>query len=185
MTHNHLTERGTALMKEPTSPEELLSLHQLRRAQPQRFLEIVNEWLRQNPRNADAYFSRHFVWTDLGESRRALDDLNQVIDLAPTQGAFCARGIVHRQLGEHEAALADFQRGEAIDPQEWKDAWITLLYEADSHARLGNEARALDCCARLPDNFWTPGLDGAPAGTKAEVAEELRRIAAEAQRQRM
>jgi tetratricopeptide (TPR) repeat protein len=172
MTHNHLTERGTALMKEPTSPEELLSLHQLRRAQPQRFLEIVNEWLRQNPRNADAYFGRHFVWTDLGESRRALDDLNQVIDLAPTQGAFCARGIVHRQLGEHEAALADFQRGEAIDPQEWKDAWITLLYEADSHARLGNEARALDCCARLPDNFWTPGLDGAPAGTKAEVAEE-------------
>jgi tetratricopeptide (TPR) repeat protein len=172
-------------MKEPTSPEELLAFHQFRHAQPQRFLEIVTEWLRQNPRNADAYFNRHFVWTDLGEPRRALDDLDQVIVLAPTQGAFCARGRVHRQLGKHEAALADFQRGEAIDPQEWKDAWITLLYEADSHARLGDEASALACCARLPDNFWTPGLDGAPAGGKAEVAEELRRVAVAARNKRV
>jgi len=41
---------------------------------------------------------------------------------------------------------------------------------------------ALDCCARLPEDFWTPGLDGAPAGNKAEIAAELRRIAAAAQR---
>jgi hypothetical protein len=47
---------------------------------------------------------------------------------------------------------------------------------------VGDEASALDCCARLPDNHWTPGLDGAPAGNKAEVAAELRRIAAEARR---
>jgi len=36
----------------------------------------------------------------------------------------------------------------------------------------------------LPDDFWTPGLDGAPAGDKAQVAEQLRRIAAEARRAR-
>jgi len=59
---------------------------------------------------------------------------------------------------------------------------ITLLYEADSHAHLGDEASALDCCSRLPENHWTPGLDGAPAGNKAEVAAELRRIAAAARR---
>jgi tetratricopeptide (TPR) repeat protein len=167
-------------MKEPTSAKEMLEFQDLRRADPERYLEIVNEWLRQNPRNAQAYFRRHFVWLDFGHPQRALNDLDQVIALAPTQAAFYARGIVHRHLGDHAAALADFRRGEAIDPQEWEDAGITLLDEADSHARLGNEARALDCCARLPDNFWTPGLDGAPAGTKAEVADELRRIAAEA-----
>jgi tetratricopeptide (TPR) repeat protein len=171
-------------MKEPTSAEEMLEFQELRRADPELYLEIVNEWLQQNPRNAQAYFRRHFVWMDVGHPQRALNDLDQVIELAPTQAAFCARGIVHRQLGEHEAALADFQRGEAIDAQEWKDAWITLLYEADSHARLGDEASALDCCARLPDNFWTPGLDGAPAGGKAEIADELRRIAADVRRKR-
>ena len=94
----------------------------------------------------------------------------------------CARGRVYRQLGEHANALADFRRGEAIDPKEWEGAMITLLYEADSHAHLGDAASALDCCPRLPDDHWTPGLDGAPAGNKAEVAAELRRIAADARR---
>ena len=105
-------------MKEPTSVKEVLEFQDLRRADPERYLEIVNEWLRQKPRNAQAYFRRHFVWMDVGHPRRALDDLDQVIEIVPTQGAFYARGIVHRQLGDHEAALADFRRGEAIDPQE-------------------------------------------------------------------
>jgi len=57
-----------------------------------------------------------------------------------------------------------------------------MLYQTDSYAHVGDEASALDCCARLPDDFWTPGIDDAPAGNKAEIADELRRIAAEARR---
>jgi tetratricopeptide (TPR) repeat protein len=170
------------MMKEERSAEEIWELHELRRADPQRFLEVINEWLQENPKSFRPYLSRHFVWRDLGEPRRALDDLDKVIELAPSQGAFCARGRIYRQLGEHANAMADFRRGEAIDPKEWDAQAITLLYQADSHAHLGDEASALDCCARLPEDFWTPGLDGAPAGNKAEVAAELRRIAAAARR---
>jgi len=47
-----------------------------------------------------------------------------------------------------------------------------------THARLGDEASALACCARLPDDFWTPGLQGTPAGDKARIADELVRITA-------
>jgi tetratricopeptide (TPR) repeat protein len=166
-------------MQEPNSPEEVFALHKLRRADPQRFLEIVDEWLRANPRNSRAYFSRHFVWADMGEPRRALADLDRAIELAPTQAAFFARGGINRELGDYESALADFRRGEAINPKEWEDAAITLLYQADTHARLGDEAAALSCCARLPDDFWTPGFNGAPGGDKAEIADSLRRIAAD------
>jgi tetratricopeptide (TPR) repeat protein len=169
-------------MQEPKTPEDVFALSELRRADPQRFLKIVDEWLQENPRNFRPYFRRHFLWDDMGEPRRALDDLDKVVELAPTQAAFCARGRVYRQLEEHAKALADFRRGEAIDPKEWQDAAITLLYQADSHAHLGDETSALDCCARLPDDFRTPGLDGAPAGGKAEIAAELRRIAANARR---
>lgn len=172
-------------MQEPNSPEEVFALHKLRREDPQRFFEIVDEWLREDPRNFRPYFRRHFAWADMGEPRRALDDLNKVVELAPTPAAFCARGAIYRDLGEYENALADFRRGEAMNPKEWQDAAITLLYQADAHARLGDETAALSCCGRLPDGFWTPGLGGAPAGNKADVADKLRRIAADAQRKQL
>jgi hypothetical protein len=57
-----------------------------------------------------------------------------------------------------------------------------ILYQADTHARLGNEAAALGCCARLPEDFWTPGPDGAPSGGKADIANKLSQIAFEARR---
>jgi tetratricopeptide (TPR) repeat protein len=168
-------------MKEPRSANEVFALHDLRRSNLQRYMEIVNEWLRENPRNPRAYFRRHYAWDDMGEPRRAIDDLTRAIQLAPkNQAIFCARGRIYRQLGEHENALADFCRGEAINPKVWEDQAITLFYQADSYAQVGDEANALACCERLPSDFWTPGFDGAPGGGKAEIAAELRRIAADA-----
>ncbi len=106
-------------MNEPTTPEEVLVLHKLLRADPRRYFAIV-----------------------------------------------------------YETALEDYSRGEALEPEEW--ASFASLYQAGCHARLGDETSALACCARLPDDHWTPGLHGAPAGDKAAVADALRRIAAEA-----
>jgi tetratricopeptide (TPR) repeat protein len=176
--------KGERSMQEPQTPEDVFALHDLRRSNLQRYLEIVNEWLQKNPRNFRAYFRRHYAWDDMGEPQRALDDLTKVIQLAPNQAAFCARGRIYRQLGEHENALANFRRGEATNPKEWANQAITLLYQADSYARVGDAASALACCERLPNDFWTPGFDGAPGGGKAEIAAELRRIAADARSRR-
>jgi len=176
------SERNESI-KEPTTPEETLALHRILRSDPQRYLSIVNEWIHENPENPHAYFDRHFAWMKIGEPRKALEDLNKVIELKPDMVSFLSRGEVHRHLGEYEKAREDFDRGEAIDPREWKeDVVFGLLYQADTHARLGNEASALACCARLPDDFWTPGIRGAPGGGKAEIADKLRHIAADARR---
>lgn len=169
-------------MKEPTSTEELEAVQKLRRSDPRRYLQMADEWLRQNSRNSHAYFGRHIAWLNIGEPRRALEDLNKVIELDPSPGALRSRGEVYRHIGEYKKALADFEQGEAIDPAQWEADAFGLLYEADTHARLGNETAALACCARLPNDFWTPGIDGTPAGDKAEIAEKLRRIATEVQR---
>jgi tetratricopeptide (TPR) repeat protein len=107
-----------------------------------------------------------------------------VIELNPDMVSFISRGEVYRHLGEYEKALDDFDRGEALDPQQWQDDVFGLYYQADTHARLGNDSAALACCARLPDDFWTPGIHGAPAGGKAQVADTLRRMAADARRKR-
>jgi tetratricopeptide (TPR) repeat protein len=170
-------------VKEPTTPEELRAAHEILRADPERYLSIVNGWIADDPESSDAYFGRHLAWMHLDEPKRALEDLDTVIRLRGESTPFSlfSRGLVHRRMGEYGKALKDFASGEAIDPEGWeKDIVFGLLYQADAHARLGNEEAALSHCARLPDDFWTPGVYGAPGGDKAEIADELRRIAAEA-----
>jgi len=172
-------------MKQPTTPEEVKVLHDLLRSDPQRYLQIVNEWIAENPGNSHAYFDRHFAWMKRGEPARALADLDKVVELDPKPVAFWVRGEVYRHLGEYARALEDFGRAESIDPEDWEKGIVFgLLYQADCHARLDNEAAALACCARLRDDFWTPGLDGTPSGGKVEIAEKLRSMAAEARRKR-
>jgi len=166
-------------MKEPETPDEALAFHKLLRTDPQRYIQITSDWIRKKPDNSHAYYDRHLGWMRVGEPRRALDDLNKAIGLSPNQARFEARGNVYRNLGEYEAALRDYNQGDALDPALY-EAGLTLLYQADCHARLGDEAGALACCARLPDDFWTPGPDDTPAGDKSAVAERLRVIAAEA-----
>jgi tetratricopeptide (TPR) repeat protein len=94
-------------------------------------------------------------------------------------------GEVYRSIGEYEKALADLDRAEAIDPVQWTEAAFGLVVQADCHARLGNEAAALACCARLHDDFWTGSIEGAPGGSKAEIADKLRLIAAGARGRRV
>jgi tetratricopeptide (TPR) repeat protein len=169
-------------VKEPTTLEELREMHKILRSDPQRYLQITNDWIRENPCNSHAYFTRHFGWMKIGEPWRAIEDLDKVIALDPSQTAFVSRGAVYRDIGEYRKAIEDFDRGEQLKPPDWEDE-LAILYLADCHARLGDESAAVANAARLPDDFWTPGLDRAPAGNKAEVIDELRRIAARAQRQ--
>lgn len=172
-------------MKQPESDEEFAELHKLRRTNPQKYLGIVNKWIEENPDDSSPYFSRHYAWMELGEPRRALDDMNTSIKLEPNQYSFLARGEVHRHLGEYEQAAQDFATAEAMDPENWQRDVIGLLFQADAHARLGQEQQALDCCRRLPDAFWSPGINRAPAGGKAEIADELHRRAVKARRDRL
>jgi tetratricopeptide (TPR) repeat protein len=171
-------------MKEPSTVEEVKMLHEMRRSDPRKYLKIVDDWIKENPSNHRAYFDRHFAWMSLGEPRRALADMDKVLELEPDPLAYYSRAEVHKHLGEYGRALGDFGRSEAMIPDEWQDLGFGLLQQADCHARLGDEASALACCARLTDDFWTPGLSDAPAGDKIAIAERLKVIAAQARRER-
>ena len=170
-------------MKEPTTPEDVLELHEILRKDPQRYLQIANEWIRENPMSSHAYYDRHQARMKIDEPRRALDDLHKAIELTPGQAAFEARGDVYRHLGEYERALEDYRTGEEFDPAVRAEGY-GLLLQADCHARLGDEAAALGCCARMPGDFWSPGIEGAPAGDKAAVPTGCASFAAEARSQR-
>ena len=128
-----------------------MELHGLRRADPQRFLEVIDEWLRQNANNFRPYshgISYGAIWASRGAHStiwtRSSTSLHRRGHSAARQGLPVAR--------RERECLSRFSCGEAIDPKEWEAHAIPLLYQADSYAHVGDEASALDCCARLPDD---------------------------------
>jgi len=161
--------------------EDLLKSHDLLRSEPQRYLALANEVVRQDPSNPNGFFSRHHAWMQLGRPDLALEDLNRSMDLEAHYVTLRARGNVLRGLGRYAEAINDFDRSEALNPIAWQEAYGPL-FRADCHARLGNETAALADCDCLPEDHWTPGVYGAPPGTKAEVIAQVRQLVASAKR---
>ncbi len=156
----------------------------LLRADPEKYLELAQEFVCNNPENADGYYYRYQAYDSLEHYQLALADLDKVLSLEPHSVVYAARGRVLCALGRYREALDDYNRAEALDPEGWAGAF-GHLYRADCYARLGNEKAALEDCAELDDQHWTPGPYGAPAGSKQEVAYELQRRAREARKPRL
>ncbi|HYM32115.1 MAG TPA: tetratricopeptide repeat protein [Candidatus Cybelea sp.] len=163
----------------PVSLNDLSDSFHLLSKNPEKFLEMTQQHLQGNPASERGYYYRHYAWHGLGRLDLALADLNACLDLRPYWGTYQARGNIYRQLGSYDSALADFQKAERLDPEAWADSYGPL-FRAECHARLGDLNAALSDCACLSDSHWTPGVFGAPAGNKDEVAAELARLAAEA-----
>jgi tetratricopeptide (TPR) repeat protein len=150
---------------------------------PERFLELTNQLVEQHPNDPNAYFARHQAWERLGLSNFALADLDRSLALEDHYATHTARGGLLHGLGRYQEAVDEYDRSEQMEPTQWKGGFGPL-FRADCHARLGDEAAALADCESMPDDHWTPGLFGTPAGTKQEVADELRRRAAAARDKR-
>lgn len=147
--------------------------------EPERFLELTNQLVDQNPDDPNAYFARHQAWERLGQSNLALADLDKSLALEDHYVTHRTRGDVLHGLGRYREAIDEYNRSEQMEPMQWIGSFGPL-FRADCYARLGDEAAALADCETMPDDHWTPGLFGTPAGNKQEVADELRRRAAAA-----
>lgn len=161
--------------------EDIDYKYALLRSDPERFLEICNRHIEQNPMDSDGYYDRHNAWAKLGQFDLALADLATSLALKPDFTTYRSRGYLLRKLGRYREAIADFDTAEAMEPEEWPDGFH-LGFRADCHARLGNEAAAMADCARIPDDHWTPAVLGMPGGNKQQLTAELRRIAREVAR---
>jgi tetratricopeptide (TPR) repeat protein len=146
---------------------------------PDRYRALAEQLIKVEPNNSHGYHARHQALTRLGRHDEALADINIVVRLDPQWITYESRGNVLRNLGRYDEAAEAYNDAEAIDSEGWHGGF-GLLFRAECHARLGNEAEALADCAGLREDHWTPGLLGAPAGNKREVAAELSRLAAQA-----
>jgi tetratricopeptide (TPR) repeat protein len=153
------------------------------RTDPKRYLQLAEERILANPDSSSGYFDRYQAHFRLAQYDLALADLDKVLALEPHWIVYESRGNVLRALKRYREALDDYNRAEATDTEEWRGGF-GRLYRAECHARLGNEKAALEDCAALRDDHWTPGHLGI-AGNKQQVAQELRRLAGQARKPRL
>ena len=82
-------------------------------------LEAAEAALKAKPNDPNSRYNRGFVYIQLGENQKAIDDLNAVIEKAPQVAvAYQYRAIAHARLGHKDQARADlalFQKGNSTE----------------------------------------------------------------------
>jgi tetratricopeptide (TPR) repeat protein len=68
-----------------------------------------------NPRLIALWCNRGNAWYCLGERHRALADYDQAIRIEPGIDAYYARGMIHAELGDKQAAIDDLTQALRID----------------------------------------------------------------------
>jgi|GEM_PF-1256466 len=116
-------------------------------------IEEFTQALRLNPNNANTYFNRGFVRSDLGDKKGALDDYNQALRLNPNDAdTYNSRGNVRRDLGDKKGALDDYNQALRLNPNDADAYYNRGIVRSD----LGDKKGALDDynqALRLNPNF--------------------------------
>ncbi len=84
-----------------------------------RAIELYDEAIRVNPKNAIAYGNRALAHSYLTEYAEAIEDNNIAVSLDPKYaGAFRNRGDTYAELGNHQQALKDYIKAIELDPND-------------------------------------------------------------------
>lgn len=106
-----------------------------------------------DPGYVEAYLSRGVLyWRELRNAYRAIRDMTRVLELAPQRAeALFNRAIAYQMRGEHEQAMADFERylTEGRDPffRDSAERQLGLLRElvAERKAQRGDSSLRSEC----------------------------------------
>jgi tetratricopeptide (TPR) repeat protein len=99
----------------------------LDRNQENEALELLNEYLVQQPNDKEALFLRASILNNRLEFLGALTDYNKVIALDPeNKEAHYNRGIVKYQLGQYQSAIEDFELCMQLPQVETNTAYFKI-----------------------------------------------------------
>ena len=106
----------------------------------------------KEPTNSRALSTRGSVWLTAGDAKRALQDFEAALELAPTSTHFYNRGLAHAKAGAAALAIADYSEAIRLDP-EFAFAFHNRGYEHelqnDLNAAVSDYRRALELSPQL------------------------------------
>jgi tetratricopeptide (TPR) repeat protein len=83
-------------------------------------VSACDSWIRQEPKNAVAYWDRGEIYRSKRDYDRAISDFNQAIKLDPKYAvAYNGRGEAYYNKHQYDRAMADFEKAFKLDPQYW------------------------------------------------------------------
>ncbi len=117
-----------------------------------RAIQVNNEWGQSTL--ADAYVRRGDIRYEQEDYARALADYNEVIRLKPKNIAvvYAVRGVVNQRLGNNQAALADFNSANRIDPNNavvFTERGFAYHLQGDYQRALATYQKAIALDAKL------------------------------------
>jgi tetratricopeptide (TPR) repeat protein len=104
-----------ALPKPERKPTSILTKKQPPRGPSPNFqteLTTLNNRVKLDPKNVDAYYNRGLLYARNGQFEQAIRDFSEVIKLNPSDAeAYCNRGNAHFEAGKLNLALSDYNAG--------------------------------------------------------------------------
>jgi tetratricopeptide (TPR) repeat protein len=80
-------------------------------------IEDCNIALKANPKHAQGYQNREFIYLNQGKFQEAISDANNFIKLDPTTNlGYAIRGVAYSRLNEFDKAIADLNKSIELDP---------------------------------------------------------------------
>jgi tetratricopeptide (TPR) repeat protein len=86
---------------------------------PKKVVEYLNNAIKLQPKDADAYGNRGTAYAELGQYQHAIEDYNEVIRLKPDYAiAYGNRGTAYADLGQHQRAIEDYNKAIRLQPND-------------------------------------------------------------------
>jgi tetratricopeptide (TPR) repeat protein len=96
-------------------------------------IAACDDWIRQQPKNAIAYWHRGEIYRTKGDYDHAISDFSQAIKLDPKYAlAYERRGQAYYGKHDYDLAMADYDKALKLDPQYWPAVVDRgIIYEAE------------------------------------------------------
>ncbi len=97
--------------------------------------------IRENPRDADAYTHRAYVWKAKKEYDIAIQDYNDLLRISPDATAFASRGVIWDLKKRYDQAIADFDEAVRLDPSDplaYYDRGVAYLHKHEDDKALAD-----------------------------------------------
>jgi tetratricopeptide (TPR) repeat protein len=148
----------------------------------QNSITLYDHTLKITDYNWPIYYCRGNAYSELGNYRQAIEDLNRAIEIKPDYVmAYTSRGVAYIYLGNYRQAIEDFNRVIAIRPN-YPEAYLN---RGLAYGGLGNYRQAIEDFNRViairpnyPEAYLNRGFAYNGLGNYRQAIEDFNRVIA-------